>query len=506
MTKETFATEKIYLKSTREKSQFISVIFVKDLIQYISSIVEDLEKQKKLQFENFDDNLWLLFSGDKGGKHMKFYFEVINCSNAGSVCNVHIFAMYEGSDSHSNITLVLPKFYEAIERLQNEEFSLIGHKVKVFLRSDYHFLDNCLGHQGSAATCPSSKDLVTLEHLRDHSGTAHTPEDCLIPEQTIEDLEASYNENLVDDRTGGLHKRGKFHESIISRALFPIKSLSPVVPPVLYIKLGIVLKLYQILLSITQQKDNIETSTVRADQEEKWECESEKLLEKEAELLYSGCIFIDFENLKDRFEARLSEDWPTLDNIAKNSYNKPNKKSENERCKSVVCCISKYDSNINWIECIKCLNWVHFLCECVFSQGTSLSDDADFQCLRCRSFITEKSIWDYFVAKSDENSERQRKLELDIAELKSQCEALKDSIDLNIGDYECQSLETLDRVKVVHQEYHQNVFIGNHCKIILNIYEKLCDVVSDEPEFHEHISECFHIYSELDKLISAKRF
>ena len=67
--------------------------------------MEDLEKQKKLQFENFDDNLWLLFSGDKGGKHMKFHFEVINCSNAGSVYNVHIFAMYEGSDSHSNIWL-----------------------------------------------------------------------------------------------------------------------------------------------------------------------------------------------------------------------------------------------------------------------------------------------------------------------------------------------------------------------------------------------------------------
>ena len=116
-----------------EKSQFISVLFLKDLIQYISSIVEDLEKQKKLQFENFNDNLWLLISGDKGGKHMKFYFEVINCMNAGSVYNVHVFAMYEGSDSHSNMALVLPKFFDAIERLQSEEFSVLGHKVKVFL-------------------------------------------------------------------------------------------------------------------------------------------------------------------------------------------------------------------------------------------------------------------------------------------------------------------------------------------------------------------------------------
>ena len=48
--------------------------------------------------------------------------------------------------------------------------------------------------------------------------------------------------------------------------------------------------------------------------------------------------------------------------------------------------------------------------------------------------------------------------------------------------------------------------IGNHCKIILKNHEKLYDVVSDEPEFHEHISECFCIYSELNTLISAKRF
>ena len=193
--------------------------------------------------------------------------------------------------------------------------------------------------------------MVTLEHLRNHSGTAHTPEDCLIPEQTIENLEASYNENLVNDRAGRLHKRGKFHELIISRALFPIKSLSYVVPPVFHIKLGIALKLYQILLSKTQQKDSIETSTARADQEEKWECKSEKLLEKKAEILHSGCVFINFENLEDHFEARLSEDWPTLDNIPKRSYNNPNKESENEWCESVVCCILKYGSNINWIEC-----------------------------------------------------------------------------------------------------------------------------------------------------------
>ena len=149
---------------------------------------------------------------------------------------------------------------------------------------------------------------------------------------------------------------------------------------------------------------------------------------------------------------------------------------------------------------------MHCLCEGIFSEGTSLSDDAYFQCLRCQSLGSVESIWDSFVAKPHGNSERRHIVELEVAEVKSKCGALKDLIDLNIGDYERQLLEILDRIKVVRQAYHGNVFIGNHCKIILNNYEKLHDVVSDELEFHEHISECFRIYSELDKLISVERF
>ena len=48
--------------------------------------------------------------------------------------------------------------------------------------------------------------------------------------------------------------------------------------------------------------------------------------------------------------------------------------------------------------------------------------------------------------------------------------------------------------------------MSNQCEIFLNNYEKLCGVVSNEPEFHEHICEFFRIYVELEKLISTKRF
>ena len=60
--------------------------------------------------------------------------------------------------------------------------------------------------------------------------------------------------------------------------------------------------------------------------------------------------------------------------------------------------------------------------------------------------------------------------------------------------------------KGVRDKRHHHSPYWWHCKTILNNYQKLCSVVSDEPEFNEHISESFRIYSELDKLISAKKF
>ena len=106
-------------------------MYVKDLKQYINSILKNLYLQGKLQYDNFDGSLWLLFPGNKGGKHMKF--EIINCKDSGSVYYVHIFAMYEGADSRQNMAKVLQKFWQDIEEMQSERFSLCGHKFKIFL-------------------------------------------------------------------------------------------------------------------------------------------------------------------------------------------------------------------------------------------------------------------------------------------------------------------------------------------------------------------------------------
>ena len=249
--------------SSKEELKVLPVLKVVDLIKYVSGIVEGLLSTQKVLLDDFTNEIWILFDGDKGGKHMKFHFEVINTNSSGSVFVVHMFAMYEASDSYDNMAKIILLYRPALIEMQSETFRISGYKVKAFLGGDFHFLDDCLGHQGSAASYPSAKDLVTLEHLRNHGGKPHMPAHCFIDLRSLSDYESSYNENLAEDRMGGdLHKTGKFHESIVARSIFPI-ALENVVPLVLHIMLGIVLKLYKILLKTAQNLDSLESTATR---------------------------------------------------------------------------------------------------------------------------------------------------------------------------------------------------------------------------------------------------
>ena len=53
----------------------------------------------------------LLFSSDNIGKNMRFHSEVIRFNDNGSVYDINIYAMYEGSDFRQELILVLQIFY-----------------------------------------------------------------------------------------------------------------------------------------------------------------------------------------------------------------------------------------------------------------------------------------------------------------------------------------------------------------------------------------------------------
>ena len=171
----------------------------------------------------------------------------------------------------------------------------------------------------------------------------------------MEGLKASYNKMLAGQKTWN------FHESIIYPAIFPIKTLSQVVIPVLHIRLGTVLKLYQILLAKTQQKDKAGTNTARIELEQKWKKMSADLLEPEVEIATTANVFINFQNLVDSLNVVLSEDWQTLDDISKGPGSSTKKKLNTElgKPKSAAYCITKHDVNISWVICTTRRSWCH---------------------------------------------------------------------------------------------------------------------------------------------------
>ena len=99
----------------------------------------------------------------------------------------------------------------------------------------------------------------------------------------------------------------------------------------------------------TQQKDKPRTNTARKEQEQKWEIMSVDLLELGAELVNTGSVFINFQNLIDCLKAVLSEDWLTLDGIGKESNNSTKSKvnTKEENCASLICSGTKYDVDIS---------------------------------------------------------------------------------------------------------------------------------------------------------------
>ena len=288
---------------------------------------------------------------------MKFHFEVICGQTKLSVYDVHIFSMYSAADTYENMSVVLKPFREQLLEIQREEFRLDGHPVKVFLGGDFHFQDDCLGHQGSSSTFPSTKWDVPSNHLKEHHGKPHSPLHCKdISPREIEQLTASYAGNLSDDRAGGLlRKTGKFHSSVCNLMIFPIKTVENVVPPVLHIMLGIVLRLFNMLTGICRDMDSVELKkpahlkTIKTHEDALAEAEKEKeALDKKRRSV--GSDLVDLYNFKERFEEILAGNKKEVDLISKASDNAHKKPDKNfETCKGLKCFASAFDCNLQWL-------------------------------------------------------------------------------------------------------------------------------------------------------------
>ena len=122
--------EKILMQPsvTEDGPKEIDVMFSGNLVKYIEGV---FSKVKYSFYEDPDSVVKIVLGGDKGGKSMKFHFEI--CHPETSVFDVHVFCMFEGADCPENLSKALEKFSSAFESMADPDFRLIFFSLWILL-------------------------------------------------------------------------------------------------------------------------------------------------------------------------------------------------------------------------------------------------------------------------------------------------------------------------------------------------------------------------------------
>ena len=331
------------------------VLHAKNLPGYVNAVFNKFNEKSLYYKNNRQEPVRVVFGGDKEGNSTKFHFSIVAPGVTTSAYDVKIFAIYEAADSRDNMRKVLHPFYNTIKDMQHPDFRLGGHRIKVFLNGDFKNLDLLLGHQGSGARYPSVKDEVERVHLREHGGVPHTPETCPLVPRTVDEIREHHVANVVDDRMDGndreMAARGKLHKSIASSPVFPISSLGNVVPPVLHITLGIVLKMFNMLVEHVKSQDSASNEPTNDENNNKWQEKSEELLGRETKFKRVCLKLLDLCNIQACHQAKSeNENDEELDEIAKLSTNESKlRRKKILKCSASLCLVSQFDSTPEWV-------------------------------------------------------------------------------------------------------------------------------------------------------------
>ncbi|XP_070545108.1 uncharacterized protein [Ptychodera flava] len=213
----------------------------------------------------FNDEVWVLVGGDKGGTTTKLCLQLANVGNCGAD-NIELVAMFEAYDSYDNMKQIFGMYTEQVEALQtNFSVKISDNRFQVlraFLYGDYAFLCNVLGHQGAASKhpclwCDIAKQQLSkgVPHcsvkLDSVTNTFIANPDWEPRVRSIAQMQNDLIQYNSDDK-----KDGKKYRNITKPMLLPIlDSVYQIVPMPLHILLGLVLKFYNMLETTCRQID-----------------------------------------------------------------------------------------------------------------------------------------------------------------------------------------------------------------------------------------------------------
>ena len=132
-----------------------------------------------------------------------------------------------------------------------------------------------------------------------------------------------------------------------------------------------------------------------------------------------------------------------------------------------------------------------------------------YECLQCQRFSVQE-VFQHLEHQIEHLKSEKHSSEVEVLALSDICKKYRLYRENSMGESEKQLLQILDEIGVKRQAYHGNVFIGNHCKVMLakdknQVYnfEKLWSVLSDRLE-REYLIEVFRLYSEARSLMAKK--
>ena len=227
---------------------------------------------------------------------------------------------------------------------------------------------------------------------------------------------------------------------MIEKMMFPIIDLDNVVPAVLHITLGIVLRFFNMIEEECRKLDKICTTVYEVNWKEELDCEwkSYSVLMEE-KLQEERCLseqIIEVQIPVSRFQAVASGNPEENLTIAKLvNQTKGSVRSFEGKCESVICVVTKYDENPLWVTCDSCEKNVHAFCE-GFSvcEEINIIEAEKYDCLKCSSIVQSATdLVNHVASKAAKLLDDECWLKIQFVQLQTQLDKLKSDVSNYMG-------------------------------------------------------------------------
>ena len=221
-------------------------VYVENLPQFVTTLLNDYSDAKKLTWENMPQNeVWVKIGADHGGGSFKVCLQILNLDAPNSKEHTVVIGCFEAKDLYPNLVKISGLFREGVQALGGMTWK--GKILRCFVFGDYAFLANLYGISGPAGIhcclwCHITKDGMQLPLAQRRKSS----------EQTIESIRSD-NASFRIEGDSNKSKASKFN-NCINKPLWNI-AIDHVCPPYLHILLGVIKKHHDLLEEATHQID-----------------------------------------------------------------------------------------------------------------------------------------------------------------------------------------------------------------------------------------------------------